>query len=556
MTVTLLGFRASLDIFMNLTNIREVMGGARSGDSSERLHNLHHAATYILSATDETAVYERAVETAEEVLGFDYCTVLVSNDSEFVVVASSHLERGDRISGERGVLEETFGEGDGILTRDIAASEVANPANPDYRSGVSVPIGDEAVLQAISESPDHYDEHDLELAELLTLHADAALSQVRSEEQIRDQKRKIEELHAVSTELESCHTHDELYALMRRASKEILGFDWCTLYEMEDDRFVVAMASESSPMDVGEYPFPKRNSKAREIYESGESHVVEDVHELDDGEPTTDRIRGALQVAVGNIGVYNAAHERPGTFDESDLELAELLASSIAEAYERIEAQEQLREQKRELKRQNERLDRFASVVSHDLRNPLTTASIRLELAQQEESEEHLVAIGRSLDRMEAMVDQLLALTRAENVVERTETVELQELVAAAWDTSQTGAATLETAFDESHQIEGEPDILQNIFENLFRNAAEHNSPPLTVEVGLLDDSSGFYVADDGEGIPDHRREEVFEFGYSTTADGTGFGLAIVREFVEAHGWEISVTGPSDDGARFEIRTE
>ena len=75
----------------------------------------------------------------------------------------------------------------------------------------------------------------------------------------------------------------------------------------------------------------------------------------------------------------------------------------------------------------------------------------------------------------------------------------------------------------------------------------------VTVEVGPLADGDGFYVADDGPGIPEGERGEVFEFGYSTEEAGTGFGLAIVKEVAEAHGWTVSATESGVGGARFEI---
>jgi len=73
----------------------------------------------------------------------------------------------------------------------------------------------------------------------------------------------------------------------------------------------------------------------------------------------------------------------------------------------------------------------------------------------------------------------------------------------------------------------------------------------VTVTVGTIDD--GVYVEDDGPGIPEDDREDVFEAGYSTAADGTGFGLSIVKQIAEAHGWAISVTEGAGGGARFEI---
>jgi signal transduction histidine kinase len=89
------------------------------------------------------------------------------------------------------------------------------------------------------------------------------------------------------------------------------------------------------------------------------------------------------------------------------------------------------------------------------------------------------------------------------------------------------------------------------LFENLFRNAVNHGGGEVTVTIGEIAD--GFYVADDGAGIPDDERDDIFEAGYSTADGGTGFGLAIVKEVVEAHGWEIRVTDSEMGGARFEI---
>jgi signal transduction histidine kinase len=96
-------------------------------------------------------------------------------------------------------------------------------------------------------------------------------------------------------------------------------------------------------------------------------------------------------------------------------------------------------------------------------------------------------------------------------------------------------------------------DRLQQLLENLFRNAVEHGGEEVTVQVGALDDASGFYVADNGVGIPEESQGKVFDSGYSSATDGTGFGLAIVKEIVDAHGWMIRVTENSEGGARFEI---
>lgn len=220
------------------------------------------------------------------------------------------------------------------------------------------------------------------------------------------------------------------------------------------------------------------------------------------------------------------------------------------------EQKAKLQEQKAVLERQNERLDKFASVVSHDLRNPLNMAKGYLDVARETDNESQFEKVEEAHDRMETMIDELLTLARTDTAVEETEPVALSDLVDDAWETAQTDGATLQNNFRPGFEVEADPGLLRNVFENLFRNAVDHNDPPLTVRTGPLGDGSGFYVEDSGTGIPDDRREDVFEFGFSTNDGGTGFGLAIVGEFVESHGWQITVTASQDGGARFEIRTD
>jgi signal transduction histidine kinase len=73
----------------------------------------------------------------------------------------------------------------------------------------------------------------------------------------------------------------------------------------------------------------------------------------------------------------------------------------------------------------------------------------------------------------------------------------------------------------------------------------------VTVTVGRLRD--GFYVEDNGPGIPEEHHEKVFDEGFTTSDEGTGFGLSIIDTIVDAHGWSITVTESDEGGARFEI---
>ena len=204
---------------------------------------------------------------------------------------------------------------------------------------------------------------------------------------------------------------------------------------------------------------------------------------------------------------------------------------------------------KRTLERQNERLEEFASIISHDLRNPLRVANGRLELIREECESDHIDDVGQALDRMDTLIKDLLTLAREGEQIGETEPVGLADVAKTSWQTVSTEQATLET--DTTQAIQANRSRFQQLFENLYRNAVEHGGDDVIVSVGAMDD--GFYIADTGSGIPESKREDVFDAGYSTNEDGTGFGLRIVKQIADAHGWEITVTESEQGGARFEI---
>ncbi|WP_135305481.1 hybrid sensor histidine kinase/response regulator [Haloarcula amylovorans] len=203
------------------------------------------------------------------------------------------------------------------------------------------------------------------------------------------------------------------------------------------------------------------------------------------------------------------------------------------------------------LHRQNERLEQFSSVVSHDLRNPLNVAQGRLELASEEHESDHLDDAANAVERSLSLIDDLLALAREGERVSEPESVDLGDIIRGCWQNVETNGAAL--TIEIHRTIRADESRLKQLFENLLRNAVEHSEGDVTVDVGELDAERGFYVADDGPGSPEDERERIFEAGYSTNEDGTGFGLKIVQEIADAHGWNINVTDSQFGGARFEV---
>lgn len=218
------------------------------------------------------------------------------------------------------------------------------------------------------------------------------------------------------------------------------------------------------------------------------------------------------------------------------------IMSSFVDVSERVS-----RENK--LAHKNEQLEQFARVISHDLRNPLQVAKGRIELAQADHESEHLADAVAALERTQAILDDLQTLAREGEQVTDIERVDLTATAEDCWQQVPTAEASLES--ETSQRIRADKSRLKQLLENLMRNAVKHGGSEVTVTVGDLE--NGFYIEDDGAGIPPDIRDQVFDAGFSTTTEGTGFGLNIVKQVADAHEWNVDVTKSTNDGARFEI---
>jgi len=402
---------------------------------------------------------------------------------------------------------------------------------------------------------------------------DRLLVTVRDVSDRRERERALETLHAAAARFGKYESVEAVCEATVEAADEVLDLGMSTVLVAEGEWLVPKALSADAPGDEARRMRTDQGLAGR-TFRTGESSLVEDVAEDPDADPADEDYRSGLSVPVGETAVFQAVAVEPDAFDESDVELAELLVTHTARALDRLRFEAELR-------RQNERLEEFAGVVSHDLRNPLNVAQARLELVREEREAEdpNLEAVSGALSRMDAIIDDTLTLAREGRAAVEPEPVDLATFAGRCWRLVGTGDVAIETG--DTFALRADLHRLQSLFENLFRNSVEHGSTSNrtepddavehgsgsrqaepdrseageaapTVRVGAIG-REGFYVEDDGPGIPETDRERVFETGYTTGSEGTGFGLAIVEEVVEGHGWEISVTESDAGGARFEV---
>jgi PAS domain S-box-containing protein len=531
-----------------------------------RIEQLNAGMTELAAVRSVDEAYRAAVAVAEQVFPA-YQSVVAVRDGEWVepVVASAGtpVEDCSRVRVGTGVA------GTAVQTGDVSIAPSPNPESR-FDTVLTVPVGDDVVFQLAADEAgdaDEFDDADRRLAELLGSHLEETLDRIAVTEALRTERDRLLALFTNVPDPAVAYDYVDGEPIVRQvndAFEATFGYEAGTVLGESIDDHIVPPDAESEADDLNEQLRRGENVR-REVTRTtadGSRHFI-------------------LHVIPIRLKAANAA----GYAIYTDIT-------------DRREREETLREQ-------NERLDEFASIVSHDLRNPLSVAEGYVDLARETGEVSQLDKAADALSRMDELVADLLSLAREGRSVGETEPVSLADVARKAWESVDTGSATLDVGTDA--RLEANRTRLCELFENVFRNSVEHGSTSsraepddsvehgstgsrtgsgdsvehgstssraepddsvehgrespdddLAVRVGTLGDgdaTDGFYVEDDGRGLPDGDLDRVFESGFTTDESGTGLGLAIGERIAEAHGWEIEARASDAGGARFEFRT-
>jgi PAS domain S-box-containing protein len=373
-------------------------------------------------------------------------------------------------------------------------------------------------------------------------------------EELEDRERVFEEIYRVVSAKEMAFEAkvDRLLGIGR----EVLGTDYGALSHQEGDDYVfeIVQGPTGATQPGDRVPLDQTNCERAILDER--TLVLEDIaREAPDLAAREGNVDQGISCYLGTPVVVDGEvygtvcfydrEARTEPFSDWEITLVELLGNWVSYEQER-------RRHERELTRERNRLEEFASVVSHDLQNPLGVALGRIDAARETGADEHFDAIERSLERMEDLIEDILTVAREGETVTEPTPIDLRAVAEDAWSVVANEGGTLQVDTDTRYL--GDPARIQQLLENLFSNSIDHGGDGVTISVGDLDDGVGFFVADDGPGIPEDERDRVFESGYTTDDDGTGFGLKIVAEIAQAHGGDVAVGESEDGGARFEVR--
>ncbi len=349
-------------------------------------------------------------------------------------------------------------------------------------------------------------------------------------------ERQLEQLNTKTAELIEANDRDEIAQLTARTVDRLLECEKTVVWFVEGD----SLHPQSVLVHAGNQP-PEAcavdgDSAVSTAFRRGET-VTEQRQATDEANKWTE-----IAVPLGQQGVVSAGTTDPDGCSQTDRNLLSLIASNGETALERLESEQHL-------ERQNKRLEAFYDVITHDIPNHLNVATTRLDLTLHTGEMEHLDYVDTAHERIATVINDMRTLVEQGQQLTTPESVWLSEIVWPCWRTAAGDETRPSLELVEDRQFMADPSRLKQLLENLFWNSIEHGGE--TVRVGPLDD--GFYVEDNGPGIPEDEREAVLAAGYTTGKGNSGFGLAIVQEIARAHDWTLTITESSENGARFEF---
>lgn len=340
-------------------------------------------------------------------------------------------------------------------------------------------------------------------------------------------------------------------------AEELLEADRCEFLVEEADRLVVGASSIPEPDDT-DRSYPLWTGLVGQAYTTGTSCVIDDQHDTrsasraaSNESSASERHRSLCCIPVEGRGLLLAKARRPGAFSESHREVAEKLVELARSPLDgsAVEPTPVLDGGGPRTRDHADLLEEIADILSHDLRNPLSVVQGNLELARETGEDRFFEKASNALQRVEELIDGVVFLAETGNLFEERTTVDLGDRARSAWENVATEQATLH--LEDSIEFQASDRGVDHLLENLIDNAVTHAGPNVTVRIGVFD--GGFYVEDDGPGIPAEHQEDVLERGYTLDSDSSGLGLHIVKRIADAHGWTLQVESPADGGARFEI---
>ncbi|AZH26077.1 PAS domain S-box protein [Haloplanus aerogenes] len=547
---------------------------------------------HALETQDIDTLMAEAVRLVSETLGTDYGKVLDldAEAGELLlrqgtgwdegVVGEATVSAVDRNSQAAHTLEATHP----IVVEDIAAETRFNGpdllTDHDVKSGISTIIGPTddpwGILGTHDTERRDFSEHDVTFVRSVANILAAAIGRQRSEEALRRQHERLSALndinslvHGLSESMFGLSTQENIKQLIcdRLAESDSYAFAWIGILDdgeiLTDAEAGIDDYLDDLTLEVGQSP-DERGPTIR-AHQTGEIQVVQSVDDDPRYEPWRDRAeeygyRASASVPIGDggefYGTLNLYSNRVGAFNDEERDALQRLGSIVAYALSSVERD-------RELQRERNRLEFMNRLLRHNLLNSLNVVDARLEMLDGRVDFEVSDHLQTAIDRTNEMSEFVEMVREVTNVIGSSDEqelgpVDIEDVVTSHVERTRDSYPAAEIHLDPVPEVDiVADDLIGEVLDNVLVNAVQHNpdpAPTVWVEVTTDDDEVVVTVADDGPGIPDDEKADIFGRDAKTFDDpSAGFGLYLVKEILDSYGGRITVEDNQPQGSRFRL---
>ena len=391
--------------------------------------------------------------------------------------------------------------------------------------------------------------------------------------ELKRREDRFRKLSQATADLFTAETVDGVAETILDITVDIIGQDMAA-YRCYEEGVLTPITATEGAMAFADVDTPTELSTMADgtdemaAFKSGEQRVIHESQSHETIGLPDIPLGTMLCVPIGSHGLLTVGSSEEVDHSDIDQYLFRILEQTATAALDRVKRDAELAVHREELEQSNENLQQFAYVASHDLQEPLRMVSSYIDLLDSEygdeldeEASEYMDFAVDGARRMQAMIDSLLQYARVQTRAQGFETVDPNPIVEETLDALQLQIEETDATVTTGSlpTIEADPDQIGQVFQNLIRNALTYTSasdvsPDISVTGSRSDGIVTFAVVDNGPGVPERAREDIFEIferGGEYDSQGTGIGLAVCRRIVRRHDGEMWFEEADSGGAKF-----
>lgn len=479
----------------------------------------------------------------------------------------------------QGITGWTALHGRSIIVSDVQKEPRYISVRPEIRSEMAVPMEDRGMVIGVvnvdSEKVNAYGEQSLKVLSLMTNEASRVITRLWLIKQLRTKANQLESLVKMGQRLVGKLEANEILSELAQEGRQLLDCHGCALFllpsgssELELHTMVnrTGKIDASVKMSLNDSVVGSAIHRRKQIEVNDLSFTEEnDFISIIKSEGLVSMLVSPIILEDEIVGVLNAYTKRKHRFNNDEKKafaaLSSLGAIAIQNArlYSRVFASE-------ESLRQNDKLTTLgmlAAEIAHEIRNPLTVIkllfeSLDLNFGRHDARHTDVGVISEKLDHLEEIVERVLSFGRSKEdmhsrqnlnnlVKEALRLVRLklqQQKIRISFTPARTGLF-----------VDVNKGQIQQVLLNLILNATQAmpEGGRIEIQTTTTDDQAVLTIKDNGHGIPEHIRDQIFDSFLTNRANGTGLGLSISKRILRSHRGDIELADTSELGTTFKF---